>query len=163
MMFRVRFPVAAWEWSRPKTVERPAAAGRATPAVRRSRLLVVDDEPTIGAVLKRTLGAAHDVEVTTDPVDAIARIERGDPFDLILCDLVMPVRSGMDVHAAVLRRSPELAKRMIFLTGGPGSARAEEFIADPARVVLDKPFTLESLVEHVTAALAGIPGREREP
>jgi two-component system NtrC family sensor kinase len=161
--FRVRLPLTAWE---PREREHAGANanGRAAPpvpSVRRARILVIDDEPAIGAVVARGLENLHDVEVMTDPTAAVARIERGERYDLVLCDVAMPERTGMDVHAAIARCSPEQARRMIFLTGGPGSTRAEAFLADPSRVVIEKPFALGALVSRVDAALAELGACER--
>ncbi len=121
---------------------------------RRARLLVVDDEALIVSMIERVLGESHDVEATTSPEIAIARIARGERFDLILCDMMMPERTGIDVHDEVARIAPEQARRIVFLTGGASSPRAVEFLGAPGRLVLSKPFSLDALVERVEAALA---------
>lgn len=72
----------------------------------RARVLVVDDEPAICHVLARFCGTRHEVEETTDPDEAIRRVESGARFDVILCDPVMPGKRGSDVHDASLRSPP---------------------------------------------------------
>ncbi len=146
--FRVQLPVSE------VTPSVKLLAARATPAVGRARILVLDDEATLGNVIKRSINKAHDVVAMTDPVAAVARIEAGERFDLILCDVMMPVRNGMEVYAAIAAYSPEQARRMVFLTGGAGNAALAAFLADPARVVLNKPFSIDALVERVRSSLA---------
>ena len=65
-------------------------------------------------------------ERMTPRLDALARITAGERFDVILCDLMMPHMTGMDLHAALAGAVPEQAERMIFMTGGAftPSARA---------------------------------------
>src|SRR5262249_31119297 len=93
-LFRIQLPRAT-------QVARSVAARRApTPsATRRGRVLVVDDEPLIGSGLRMAL-AEHDVVTTTNPAEALAWIHDGRRFDVILCDLMMPVMSGMDLYEA---------------------------------------------------------------
>ena len=69
---------------------------------------MIDDEPLIARILQRGL-ARHQVVVASQARDALARIQHGETFDVILCDLMMPDLSGIDVHehlCASIRRSP---------------------------------------------------------
>jgi hypothetical protein len=93
-MFRVELP--------------PAAAGRSVEAaplpppaapVRRARILVVDDEPMLGVTIQRMLGREHDVTALTSAKEAPRLLSGGEPFELILCNLMMPEMSGMDLYA----------------------------------------------------------------
>jgi signal transduction histidine kinase len=146
--FRVRLPVVEAKAS--EQPARPPVSSR----TRRARLLVIDDEPLIGATLARVLGDAYMVETTTDPEAAIARIGEGERFDLILCDLMMPARSGMEVHAALVLSFPEQARRMIFLTGGAFTVAAKEFVVQGGHTVVDKPFSVDDLRSRIDAVLA---------
>jgi CheY-like chemotaxis protein len=111
---------------------------------RRGRILVVDDEPAIGAVLRRVLGADHDLTILTNPRDAVERIAAGT-FDVILCDLMMPDMTGMDLHDEVQRTRPDQADRMVFVTGGAFTHRAREFLDRMPHRRLDKPFDIHRL------------------
>jgi hypothetical protein len=51
----------------------------------------------------------------------------------------------MDLHDELHRRSPGLAERIVFMTGGTFTARAREFLARAHNPVLDKPFDLLTL------------------
>src|SRR6185295_1309014 len=63
---------------------------------RRAQILVVDDEPMISSAVRRILGREHDV-VATDAMGALKAIEGGRRFDVILCDVMMPDMSGVDL------------------------------------------------------------------
>jgi CheY-like chemotaxis protein len=78
------------------------------------------------------------VTVLTSPAAAIAAVERGERWDAILCDLVMPELSGMDVEARLAACAPDLVPRVIYMTGGAFTDRAREFLA-AGRPWLEKP------------------------
>jgi CheY-like chemotaxis protein len=122
---------------------------RAVPAapsiIRRGRILVIDDEPMIGRSLQRKLSPEHDVVTLTNARDALQRLVAGDWFDVILCDVMMPEMTGMDLHAEVSRLAPSALKRIVFLTGGTFTARAREFLDAVPNRHLEKPFTDEML------------------
>ena len=124
----------------------PQALGLVAPG-RRGSILIVDDEPLIGMALRRILSHEHEVVVVARGREAIERIERGERFDLVLCDLMMPEMTGMDLHAELERRFPEYVSRMIFMTGGAFTPRAHEFLDKVPNQCLAKPFD----VRHVQA------------
>ena len=116
------------------------------------RILVVDDEPMVGRALARVL-ADHETVVTTSAKEAFERIERGERFDAIICDLMMPAMSGMEFHARLSKLDPELASRMIFLTGGAFTSAAAEFLERVPNQRLDKPVRGVDLERTIGAAL----------
>jgi len=113
------------------------------PASRRGRILIVDDEKLVGRTMRRALESRHDVTATTNAREALARIEAGERFDVILCDLMMPDMTGMDFHAALLGLTPSLASQMIFLTGGAFTPLARAFLEKTTNAWLEKPFDIE--------------------
>lgn len=134
--FRVFLPPA--DLAKSSTPTPPTAPAR---TVRRGRVLVIDDEASVGSAIRRVLGSEHEVIVTNRGGDAIARLGTGERFDVILCDLMMPEMTGMDVHAALVDQWPEQADRMIFLTGGAFTVLAREFLARVPSLRIDKPST----------------------
>jgi two-component system cell cycle sensor histidine kinase/response regulator CckA len=118
--------------------------------VERFRLLIVDDELRLARSLAALL-SLHDVEIASNVEGALALIEK-KPFDCILCDLMMPTLSGMDLHAELARRGKGDDARMIFMTGGVFTASARDFIAKVSNPVLEKPFGAEA-VEALVASL----------
>jgi CheY-like chemotaxis protein len=126
-----------------------SAAPRAV-ATRR-RVLVVDDEAEIGDSLKRLLGGAHDVVSATRGADALALLERGT-FDVILCDLVMPEMTGMDVYRRLSSERPEVAARVVFMTGANVGGGLSEFLAGVRNECIEKPFDRARVFSVVESA-----------
>jgi CheY-like chemotaxis protein len=90
--------------------------------------------------------------------DALGRLERDEPYDLVLCDLMMPDLTGMDLYDEVQKKHPRLARRVIFMTGGAFTPRAAAFL-DRLRqngiACVDKPFRVDDLVALVDERLRG--------
>jgi signal transduction histidine kinase len=136
-------------------VEPAQAAPELAPvgAARRGRVLVVDDEPALGKAVRRSLMADHDVSVVSSAREALARFAAGERFDVIISDLIMPGMTGMDLHAELMRADPEVAARMVFLTGGAGMPEAREFLARVPNPRVDKPFESKNLAAIVARLL----------
>ncbi|HEU5059778.1 MAG TPA: ATP-binding protein, partial [Kofleriaceae bacterium] len=134
--FRVWLPAAPSDAAAAarETVDTEAAAEGP-----RLRILVVDDEPLIAAAVRAVLSPPHEVEVVTRAEDAVAVVTRGT-YDLILCDLMMPGMSGIDIYESVAAHAPELADRFVFMTGGAFTRRASDFLARCGRPYIAKPF-----------------------
>jgi len=148
-VFRVTLP-----HGEPAT-QRPSVLPNATPppAVRRGHLLVIDDEAGIGEAVRRLVVPQHDVTTVTAPEDALERIRGGASFDVILCDLMMPRMTGPELHAELLRIAPQLADRMVFITGGAFTARTREFIEQMPGRILEKPFDSRRLGQVIRERL----------
>jgi signal transduction histidine kinase/ActR/RegA family two-component response regulator len=95
---------------------------------KRGRVLIVDDEVLFAKALSRLLSVEHEVTIVNNGQLALDEIEGGARFDSILCDVMMPVMTGVELHTALLEVAPEQADRMIFVTGGTRDARAEELL-----------------------------------
>jgi PAS domain S-box-containing protein len=120
---------------------------------RRARVLIVDDEPRLAMTMRRCLEAEHDVEMVTSGVAALALLRAGRAFDVILCDLMMPAMTGMDLHAELERSLPEQATRMVFLTGGAFTTAARKFLDHTGSPVIEKPFDVMRLRALVLESL----------
>ncbi len=114
-------------------------------AARRARVLVVDDEPMIGSSVRRALGREHDVEAVTSAREALDRIVRGRNYDVVLCDLMMPEMTGMDLYEELRKAAPAEMERLIFLTGGAFTPRARTFLDAVSNQRVEKPFDMKSL------------------
>ena len=111
----------------------------------RRRLLVVDDEAPIRRAMTNLLEPQHDVFLADGGESALQQIRSGAHFDAILCDLMMPETTGMDLYDRLREEAPGLARRTIFMTGGAFSARSSEFLATCGRPHLEKPFDRDTL------------------
>ena len=105
----------------------------------RLRILIVEDERLIARGLTRVLDA-HELVVAEDGVAALRSLETSAPFDVILCDLMMPRLPGPQFYAEACRRQPRLASRFVFMTGGAVTPSSKEFLRQVAGSVLWKPF-----------------------
>ncbi len=135
-------PAAPQRSSRARTSIGSAVA-EVVPTTAKVRVLIIDDEPLLGKSLRRALHE-HDVVFTEDPSRGIELCSESD-FDVIVCDLMMPVINGQDVFEHLKERAPDLAARMIFMTGGAFTAGAQRFLKSIENPVLSKPFTPNDL------------------
>jgi CheY-like chemotaxis protein len=119
---------------------------------RRARVLVVDDDALVASAIRRTL-RQHEVTIA-DGEGAVARVEAGEVFDVVLCDLMMPVMTGMQVHARIHALAPGLAEHMIFISGGAFTPAAQAFIRDRRPRLVPKPFDPDELRRAVDEVLA---------
>lgn len=121
------------------------------------RVLVVDDEQSVGFFLTRLL-RPWDVTVVADGLSAAERIA-AEPWDIILCDLTLPGVGGAELFALA---TPEQRRRFLFMTGGAYTPEAELFLASCPEPPLYKPFDpreLRARVERIVAELGRAPGR----
>lgn len=123
------------------------AFGDASPSrlPRVAKLLIVDDEPQIGNTLRLLLQPECEVSPMTSARAALARLARGEKFDVIFCDLMMPDMSGMQFHAELREFSPEQADAVVFMTGGAYLESSREFLEQMSSRCIDKPFDFAQL------------------
>ncbi len=144
-IFRVRLPC------RPAATQ--SAPGHSPAEEKRSgRVLIVDDEPLVGRAVARLLGR-HEVVVTHGAREALGRIVAGEHFDVLVCDLMMPDMTGIDLHTHLVGLGRGLERRMVFMTGGAFTSRAEEFLSQIPNARLDKPLDARELRRAVQDAL----------
>ena len=123
------------------------AASSTTPAnaTRRARVMVVDDEAIITATVRRLLSREHDVVTATRAIEALHRIQSNERFDLILCDLMMPQMTGMELHDRIAQIDGDQASRIVFLTGGAFTPTARQFLDRVPNQRIEKPFDAQHL------------------
>lgn len=129
----------------PVAAEAPAPPVLPRPAPRRMRVLVVDDSRNLLRSLQLLLGD-FDTAYASSGEEALRTLEQGE-FDAVLCDVMMPGMSGLQVRARTCERSPTYARRFIFMTGGATSAAMEAELESLPNTCLQKPFTQEQLVK----------------
>ncbi|MDP1822673.1 MAG: ATP-binding protein [Archangium sp.] len=145
--FQVKLPL------QPITPEQPVVEATLPVASRRATVLVIDDEPLVGKSISRML-RDHDVVVTADGNEALARLRDGELPDLVLCDLMMPGLTGMELYERLSEVREEVLPRLAFMSGGAFTPGAEQFVNSHPVTVLTKPFdrrTLDALVAQVLA------------
>ncbi|HEY8943128.1 MAG TPA: ATP-binding protein, partial [Polyangiaceae bacterium] len=117
---------------------------------RRLRILVIDDEPLVGRAVARHL-CEHEVVVESRARAALDRCRRGEHFDAILTDMMMPEMSGIQFYEQLCREKPGLARRVLFISGGAFGPEAKAFTASAKVTVYEKPLDLPSLASHFRA------------
>jgi CheY-like chemotaxis protein len=158
-VFRVCLPAAVQ--ATPKSAPERLRDESETAAAR-ARVLVIDDEPMMCDLLDGTLGDRYEVHTRMSARQALQEIQAGASYDVILCDLMMPELSGMDMYAELQRTRPDQAERMVFMTGGTFTERAQAFVDRCPTACLSKPFrppdvyrALDARLREVGRASAG--------
>lgn len=122
--------------------------GVVTDETPRPRVLVVDDDSHVVRALTRMLRKYCEVNVAHSVDEAEALLHQDSDFSLILCDLLLPVRGGLDFYRALRERHEGLAKRVAFMTGlGDDASEAKEFQEVPC---LGKPLDIDKVRELLT-------------
>jgi signal transduction histidine kinase len=129
------------------------------PPVAPKRVLVVDDEPEISALLVEIVAAAgHQVDVAEHGAAALEYLTQHQ-YDLVLTDTKMPELDGVALYREVARRLPALCGRMVFLTGDVLDSAKREFLEATGAPFLMKPFDVLEVRRLVHRMLVGAEGR----
>lgn len=140
--FHVRLPAS------PPNVA-PEARPRLRPVQSRPvRVLVVDDEELVLKAFQRTL-EGHEVCCARSGREAVELLKTEAPFDLVLCDVMMPDMNGQDVYDAAERISPGTRERFVFVTGGAFTKDANSFLNRVPNRTIEKPFSKASIRELI--------------
>jgi DNA-binding response OmpR family regulator len=133
-------------------------------ATRLCHILVADDEPHIGRIIKMKLEQGpFKVSIAYDGQEALDFINGEEQLDLVLLDLMMPKLSGLDVLRQVREQERFKSLPCIILTAGGDAKHERDALALGATQFLTKPFSpkkLYALVARLTGAPdeAGITG-----
>ena len=118
----------------------------------RRKILIVDDQPMLAKAIRRML-ADHDVTTVESARDALAKFEAGERYDVILCDVMMPELSGMDLHERVAPIAPEQQRKFVFMTGGAFTKQAADFFDRIENPTIEKPFDRAALFAIIDGLL----------
>lgn len=119
-----------------------------------ARILLVDDEEPVRALLKRGLELdGHAVVTAEDGGDGLDRLTEADgAFDLMLTDIRMPIMDGIALALAARRDHPDLT--ILLMTGYADQQERARGLDAIVSDVLTKPFSLDDMRSAVTRALA---------
>jgi two-component system, NtrC family, sensor kinase len=120
----------------------------------RGRILVVDDEPLMLRAFERAL-SDHEVVTATDGRAALA-LCMSEPFDVILCDIMMPGVNGRDFFEMLKQTQPGAEARIVFVTGGILVDEVREFLTSVPNECLEKPFASAALRKKVARKLGAL-------
>ena len=125
--------------------------------------MLVDDKAPTRAAVARMLKSKYDIFESDDGQGALSRIKGGERFDVILMDVEMPIVNGPEAFRRIAIMEPELADRVIFLTGGARDQEIQDWLGtlDPSRL-LWKPINAADLrvaLERIEGKLGPISRR----
>jgi signal transduction histidine kinase len=138
--FRVTLP--------PVTIEAPGTTpvrGVPEAEAQGGRMLIVDDEPMILGALRRSFASDYHVTCVGDGRKALDRLRAGERYDVILCDLMMPEMTGIELYAELGKLAPDQMERVVFVTGGAFTPRAREFLERVPNARVEKPIDFQNL------------------
>ena len=119
------------------------------------RILIVDDESGILEFVDRALrGAGYTTKLASNGAEALAAAELFSPFDLLLTDVRMPGMTGDDLAARIRQRFP--ATKVLYLTGFSDQLFKEKHRLWEDEAFLDKPATVNAVLEAVSLLLYGV-------
>lgn len=120
-----------------------------------ARILVIDDEELIRMTITQVLeGRGHTVVTAVDGVDGLRQFREGAPFDLVITDIVMPNKPGLETIKEL--RALEAGVKIMAISGGSRSNYGTHLDAAKAlgvNAVLRKPFVLADLCTTVDECL----------
>jgi two-component system NtrC family sensor kinase len=143
--FYVELPVSPADAPEPKTD--PSSDAPSLDAVRGASVLLVEDEQALATAVAEALrDAGLVVDHASDGQEALARIQKGRTYDLVICDLKMPRVDGMTLYRAIAAADAALARRVIFVTGDVAGTEAARFLDESGCRWLPKPFRFADLL-----------------
>ncbi len=121
--------------------------------MRKAEILVLDDDAALASMLGEMLEMlGHHPTCCLDPVQALGLLEQRG-FDLILSDFHMPGMEGSEFYRRLQSARPDLARRVVFLTGDMLSEETRFFLTSTGNPHLLKPFRFANVREVVNRAL----------
>lgn len=114
-----------------------------TLAATRPKILIVDDDLRLLQAMATLLRTAYDVATAPSGPAALEELGRRS-FDLILCDVIMPGMSGVDLAQIIVRKNPRTAERVVLCTAGD-TTDLRRMPDGRSMRVLAKPFRMEDV------------------
>jgi PAS domain S-box-containing protein len=148
--FTIRLPTVASP--APSPVAAPVTPPPVAAGAPRRRVLIIDDEPQLARIFRTRLAAEFDVEALTSGRAGLAHLLASEPYDLVLCDLMMADVSGQQVFEELRRLRPGLERSVVFMTGGVFDPAVADFLASVPNDCVDKPFDVRAYVRGCFAA-----------
>ena len=137
-----------------KTAQRTALTVKTVGESIAGRILVVEDERLVGMAMAHMLRAAgYGVDLAGNGQEALDKVS-SDAYDLIICDIKMPIMDGQAFYDQLSRRYPDLSRRVVFCTGDLGNPNTQRFLKSCGAPVIRKPFSLRGVLDLVAATLS---------
>ncbi|MEM9458868.1 MAG: ATP-binding protein [Myxococcota bacterium] len=111
----------------------------------RARVLVIDDDQLVARSIRRLLRGSE-VVIADGGRAGLDRLLADAPYDLVLCDLMMPELSGMALYDELHAKRPTVADAVVFMTGAGSHEQTQEFLARVDNRCLLKPFSVDEVM-----------------
>jgi len=112
-------------------------------------ILIVEDAPEVRSAYGRVLErAGYMVKAVDNGLAALAELQQGS-YSVILLDIVMPFLEGKGFFRQLEEDFPDMAKKVLFVTGMAGDSDIRDFLEQAGQPFLEKPVDAEQLVEAV--------------
>lgn len=133
----------------------PAARAAITPAppsrqterryrAARARVLIIDDDRSVAESMRDALQDRHEVSVAESGETAL-QLLRQRPFDVLLCDVMMPGMTGLELYQRLRAETNDSEHRLVFITGGTLTEATHSFLKNTQTLWLEKPLSEEQL------------------
>lgn len=153
VLLPIKFPVGA--------PDRPGVAEPEPASESRPRLLIVDDEPEVGALLADILRRdASRIDIAASGQEALSLLASKE-YEAILTDLRMPEMDGPELYRQIEQHWPACARRVVFITGDALSPTVQTFLAGTGQPHLEKPF-VPAEVREIVRQISSAPGVRRQ-
>ena len=117
------------------------------------RILIADDEPNIVAAVEFLLKrSGYDVHIARNGEEALRLVEECRP-DLVLLDVMMPLRNGYDVCRRIRERADCRDVKIIMLSAKGRDAEVNKGLTVGADVYITKPFATRDLMDRIAELL----------
>jgi CheY-like chemotaxis protein len=129
--------------------------GEPSPESTCNRILLVDDEQLIANALAHMLRTAgYAIDLARNGQEALAKVSSAD-YDLIICDVKMPVMDGKAFYRELRSSRPGFCQRIVFCTGDMDNPTTRRFLKASGVPFICKPFRLGAVLKMVSLRLAG--------
>ena len=118
------------------------------------RILLVDDDVALRSSLGRALRHDYDVAFAGDGAEALALVDAGETFGVIVTDVEMPAMNGRELFERLVAIEPTLVARILVMTGGAKAPALSAWVDGlPQERVLRKPIGLDGIFAAIRAVL----------
>jgi PAS domain S-box-containing protein len=117
-------------------------------------ILIVEDEPSIRSILTRPLSnTGHQAQAVSNGKTALRKLAE-NVYDLLIVDLKMSGLSGRELYEIMKKSHPNMAKRVVFITGDTVTPETHNFLVSTGRQYLSKPFNPREITDIIEKASA---------
>lgn len=109
------------------------------------RILIIDDEQLLLDLLTHLLSKiGYEVDQASDSREAAGKLKDRE-YDAIFLDMKMPLMNGKEFYFKIQERFPDLAKRIVFITGDVANPETISFLRETGNLFIQKPFTIKEV------------------